>query len=193
MGIAWAGYRDFTLLEQASQIDAASEVRPQSTDAAGKGLSIDNFALVSNLFGKEVEIQTQVQENIPETRLDLVLKGTFTHDSADMASALIAEKNGSSKRYFTGDEIASGVELISVQAGAVVLRRNGRDESLKLPLLSDTIEREPTKMQAVTRNNSRVRPASNPDTQAIKDTRIKEERNKKLKERLAKLRNKQQE
>lgn len=89
---------------------------------------------VSLLFGSaKKNPEKPIQQKIPETRLNLVLKGTFTHEDSTKASALIAVANKTAEHYFVGDEIPGGAELIIVGKGEITLRRNGQDELLKLP------------------------------------------------------------
>ena len=94
---------------------------------------------LTGLFGQLPINSEQEPESpdkyLPDTRLSLVLQGTFTNAKESKASALITQNNTRPKQYLSGDEIASGVKLVAVYPGYVILRRNGRDESLKMPIL----------------------------------------------------------
>ena len=141
------------------------------------------------LFGQAKKQNAQPAKTLSETRLNLTLKGTFTHRENSQQSALISSESGSTRRYHIGEEVASGVEIISIAPGIVTLRRNGQDEVLKLPLLSDTLTRKPapsgTANQAAL--NRLVLPSNS--TSVSQNSSVAVERNRKLKERLEKLRN----
>lgn len=79
------------------------------------------------------EIQKQQTQKLPETRLELQLKGTFTNSNQKNASAIIAAPNGKSRLFFVGDPIVEGTSLARVETGAIVLSRNGEYEILRLP------------------------------------------------------------
>jgi type II secretory pathway component PulC len=91
-----------------------------------------------SLFGNATLVKEQVEitKKLPETRLKLILSGTFTHKITAQASALIS-KNMTSNRYYIGDNIPGGAELVKVQVDSVILRRNGHDEILRFPRISD--------------------------------------------------------
>ena len=67
-------------------------------------------------------------ETLAETSLDLILYGTWPHETG--STAFIDAGNGSQKRYRTGDQIVSGARLGPVYENWVVIRRGGVDEAL---------------------------------------------------------------
>lgn len=88
------------------------------------------------LFGQQLTQTTKpINKSPPDTRLNLILQGTYTNATKNKSRALIAQSKQSSKNYLIGDEIISGVKLIDIHPGKVILRRNGQDESLKMPIL----------------------------------------------------------
>ncbi|UTW44232.1 hypothetical protein KFE80_07415 [bacterium SCSIO 12696] len=99
---------------------------------------------MAQLFGV-VQVKPSTPEakpvkNIPLTRLNLRLIGTFSHSDHKSASALIADGSKPSKRYFGGETVPGGAELVGVTRNSVVLRRNGRDEVLLFPRISPDIK-----------------------------------------------------
>jgi len=140
---------------------------------------------IGMLFGRHiVEKSAPKQKDIPETRLDLVLKGTFTHAENEKASALIAPSNKKTDRYFVGDQVPGGAELVAVHRGEVILRRNGQDESLKLPMLKE--DEKTTRKLSRQRATSMAQASSTTPAENFKATNSTQHR--KLKERLARLR-----
>jgi len=138
MNLCYRDYQDLKNMEQAKTSNSgvslnnlSSREQPiRSNDTATKR---KQSAL---LFGQHL-LQTAepIGKSPPDTRLDLILQGTFTHTEEKKASALIAHNNQSSKNYLMGDEITPGVKLVAIHPGKVILRRNGQDESLKMPIL----------------------------------------------------------
>ena len=146
---------------------------------------------VPTLFGHETaEILSKAKEQkIPETRLKLILKGTFTHQEEDKASALIAEVNKDASRYYVGDQILENAKLVSVNSGEIVLRRNGQDELLKLPILNGKREKNTQNHRQINRTsiNHSVSPQKTATVSNQKSQSLSKHQQK-LKERLARLR-----
>lgn len=88
----------------------------------------------AHLFGKyQQKAITPVNRDAPETRLNLVLKGVLAADPMKNASAIIAKgKNGKEDIFGIGDRI-SGATIKEIYADRVILERNGRLETLRLP------------------------------------------------------------
>jgi len=72
-------------------------------------------------------------KDLPQTRLQLVLLGTFASTKDGNASALISEKGQPAKRYFINDALPGGARLSEVRTDGVVLNRSGQKESLMFP------------------------------------------------------------
>jgi len=156
--------------------------------------SQSNLSQIAKLFGQVMAKAKEAEpsHSLPETRMNLILKGTFTHEDSDKASALISEVNKDTSRYFIGDELPGAAKLVAVNKGEVTLRRNGQDELLKLPYLK-TDER-------ITNNKQRQVFSSKEKNSLTKNSQIKSSQNtsnentnnsrqQQLKDRLARLRN----
>lgn len=104
----------------ASQAQAAAPGRPSP-------------ALLS-LFGAEpalAEGPDFVGDALPETRLDLTLKGIIARRNSDQKLALIAQGGGKEEVYWLGDRVA-GAEIVGIGARRVVLLRDNIRETLTL-------------------------------------------------------------
>lgn len=97
---------------------------PQLTDVAAY-----------HLFGdaKKPVVAQQKVIDAPETRLKLDLKGVFATTNASEALAIISSSNNKDKTYHIGDKVIGGALLHAVYADRVILKRNGRLETLRLP------------------------------------------------------------
>jgi len=67
----------------------------------------------------------------PETQLDLALRGVFAAGDA-AGLAIVATGGGPEKVYATGDTIAGSARITGIFGDRIVLRRNGRAETLRL-------------------------------------------------------------
>jgi len=74
--------------------------------------------------------------NAPETRLKLTLRGVFASDdssSASSARAIIGDPRGKEDSYAPGDPLPGGATLSEIYPDRIILERNGRFETLRLP------------------------------------------------------------
>lgn len=175
---------DFALLKPSVSSNAQA-TEPTDTAATPASPSITAI-LGGNLFGN-IDITPQGKSaeapvELVETRLNIQLLGTFTHSDALQASALIADGSKRTKRYFVHDQIPGNAELVAVHKAHVVLRRNGRDELLRFPRLSE--RQTGNNRVAVT---AASHPASQQTTASHTVTTSSPARNS-LKQRLGKLR-----
>ena len=88
-----------------------------------------------HLFGNAKQ-QAVVQQKVidaPETRLRLDLKGVFASTNTQQALAIISSSKSQDKTYRIGEMVTPGVSLHAVYADRVILKRNGRFETLRLP------------------------------------------------------------
>ena len=88
-----------------------------------------------HLFGdakKSVVVEQKIID-APETRLRLDLKGVFATSNAEEALAIISSSKDKDKTYHIGDKVIGGALLHSVYTDRVILKRNGKLETLRLP------------------------------------------------------------
>ncbi len=91
----------------------------------------------ANIFGVSNAAVVQNQTDVPETRLNLTLKGVLAAMPMKMASAIIAQgKKGKEDIYGIGDKMPNGVIIKEIHPEHVVLERSGRLETLKLQKIS---------------------------------------------------------
>jgi len=110
---------------------AAGGLRPASPAAESGG---GNIAAL-HLFGDKVSQSAAVARplEVPETRLQLVLRGVFASADPSAAGAIIAERNGKESFYGVGDQLPGGAVLKEVYKDRIVLLRGGRLETLRMP------------------------------------------------------------
>ncbi|MDT8282700.1 MAG: type II secretion system protein N, partial [Gammaproteobacteria bacterium] len=93
---------------------------------------------LANVFGSSQTAVVVKQTKVPETRLNLSLKGVLAATPMKMASAIIAQgKNGKEDIYGIDDKMPGGVTVKEIYPEYVVLERNGSLETLKLEKIND--------------------------------------------------------
>lgn len=107
------------------QTPVATSALPRPT------LTADVAAIAGrHLFGEAASERSEAPP--PPTRAALVLGGVW-YTPAGNAYALIGAPDAAQKPYRTGDRLPGGAELVGVEAGRVLLRRDGQVETLDLP------------------------------------------------------------
>ncbi|MGD8527006.1 MAG: type II secretion system protein GspC [Thioalkalispiraceae bacterium] len=111
------------------QAGNAASSKPVNIEPAARLLSISNL----HLFGK-AEAPAVVDAPIvaPETRLQLKLKGVFASSDPRQAFAIIADSKNQDKAYRLGSSVSGGAVLHAVYPDRVILKRNGRLETLRM-------------------------------------------------------------
>ncbi|MBA1148452.1 type II secretion system protein GspC [Ectothiorhodospiraceae bacterium WFHF3C12] len=99
------------------------------------GADLDRVAAL-HLFGEADQQPRQQREapvDAPETQLNLTLSGVLYNEDQDAARAIIAGARGPEKFYRIGDQLPGGATLDAIYKDRVILLRNGRHETLRLP------------------------------------------------------------
>ncbi len=109
---------------------------PASQLAGGRAVTLDAVAKL-HLFGQAESPQESAPQqavvDAPETRLSLTLRGIIALSSGGVGRALIAEGSAQEKLFKVGDTLSGSAVLHEVQVDRVILKRNGRFETLTLP------------------------------------------------------------
>jgi general secretion pathway protein C len=128
----WYGPNDPLPESRLQQIAVATG---QRTDQALSQSQVEDW----HLFGAYQQ-EPQNNENrpvdAPDTRLQLELLGLFQTRDREKSSAIIAEKGKDAELYHIGDDIPGNAEIEEIYADRVILRRQGRLETLRLNELS---------------------------------------------------------
>lgn len=128
----------------------------------GKQPRIDERQIADwHMFGVAGKAATEVKKaspvDAPETRLNLTLMGVFSSEDEKSSRAIVADPKGKEKHYSVGDSVPGGASLSQIHADRIILERNGRFETLKLPKKVTTA----TGSRQVSHRNSSVVPANN--------------------------------
>ena len=92
-----------------------------------------NKLTAANIFGVNEKAAPPKQTKVPETKLNLSLKGVLAANPMVRASAIIAKgKSGKEDIFSVGDKMPGGILIKEIHPEYVVLERNGLLETLKL-------------------------------------------------------------
>ena len=110
---------------------------PAETDSAGSRPQVNTAELMRmNLFGQadaRAQPGPRTTEEAPDTRLNLTLRGIFAQSASDSGIAII-QKPGADERFFkAGGDVFGMARLEEIYADRIVLERNGKFETLRLP------------------------------------------------------------
>ncbi|HFD81155.1 MAG TPA: type II secretion system protein GspC [Gammaproteobacteria bacterium] len=107
----------------------------------------------THLFGevtKEPAVRKAKPVEVPETRLNLSLRGVFASDEPGQARAIIGDPGGKEDSYAVGDPLPGGARLAEIYPDRIILERNGRFETLRLPK-----DRDLTRPRSVSHRSAR--------------------------------------
>lgn len=106
-----------------------------TSDMGKQSSSRDSSVLLTiSLFGSEdaAAAPQQLMEsvNAPKTGLQLQLNGVFISERGSESSAIVSEKGKSGEYFKVGDKLPGNAELVAVYTDRILLKRNGRLETL---------------------------------------------------------------
>ncbi|MGD8572687.1 MAG: type II secretion system protein GspC, partial [Gammaproteobacteria bacterium] len=95
---------------------------------------ISDYHLFGKYEPKKVAVEPVKPKVVPETKLNLKLRGVFASPDNNQARAIIADARGNEDSYRIGGEVPGGAILNEIYSDHVILERNGRLETLRLPV-----------------------------------------------------------
>ena len=108
---------------------------------------------VAQQGSQPVPVNTPVEA--PETKLNLILKGALASNDPEHARAIIADPRGKEEQYAVGEQLPGNAELSEIHPDRVILKRNGRFETLRLP-------RDKSSSNTVASRRVSARPSASP-------------------------------
>ncbi|HDN69509.1 MAG TPA: type II secretion system protein GspC [Gammaproteobacteria bacterium] len=100
-------------------------------------------------------VPTTTSLDAPETKLKLILKGALASTDPEHARAIIADPRGKELQYAVGEKLPGNAELSEIHADRIILKRNGRFETLRLP-------KDKKSSNTVASRSVRARPTASP-------------------------------
>jgi general secretion pathway protein C len=156
--IAWLlASMTWSLLDKPQPVEAplpeTAPVAPQASRQDKLVRQLPNWHLFGEVAPEAQPVKPAVTVNAPDTRLKLVLRGTFSSADPGLARAIIADDRGDEKIYAVGDIVPGEAELSEIQPDKVILLRGGRYETLRLPR-EETAAGRPATFSAATASRS---------------------------------------
>lgn len=105
---------------------------------------ISNYNLFGKFEKKKAVVEPVKPAVVPETKLNLKLRGVFASKDKDAARAIIADARDDEDSYKIDSELPGGARLSEIHADRVILEHNGRFETLKLPVESAEVGDTPS-------------------------------------------------
>lgn len=124
----WYGPRDSLPESDLQQVAVAGAQNGNSSVSASQVQSWNFFGV----YQAEPGGPDDRPVDAPDTRLSLELLGLFQTRDRGRSSAIIAEKGKDAELFHIGDAIPGNAELEEIYADRVILRRQGRLETLRL-------------------------------------------------------------
>lgn len=118
-------------------VPATQQERPRVQGVAREqplAKKITNYNLFGKFEAKKAVVAPTQPLVVPETRLNLKLRGVFASDDKTAARAIIADARGDEDSYSIGSQVPGGAILNEIYPDRVILEHNGRLETLKLPV-----------------------------------------------------------
>lgn len=120
-----------------SSDEPAAVVVPENPVVQRKAARIDERQIAQwHVFGvasSETAEKKPTPVDAPDTQLNLTLRGLFSSDDSKESLAIIADPRGKEEHYSIGDPLPGGARLSEIHDDRIILERNGRFETLRLP------------------------------------------------------------
>ena len=124
-------------------LNQAETSQGQTTQRAQPRTALDT-SQIRNLFGNFQAEAIVADQNVPETSLNLELKGVFTADNAKDSTAIVAQRGQSGQLYGIGDRLPGNATLESIFPNYILIKRGARTEKLAFddPLVGQGFSRQ---------------------------------------------------
>lgn len=133
--LAWLSAQlTWLLVPETGQTEQAVSVAPAPVQRQQP--RIDEVQIAGwHLFGVAGEEKPVEKKAVdaPETRLKLTLRGVFASEESTAGRAIVGDPKGKEENYAVGDPLPGGAKLSEIYPDRIILERNGRFETLRLP------------------------------------------------------------
>ncbi|MBD3609148.1 MAG: type II secretion system protein GspC [Gammaproteobacteria bacterium] len=159
MSIAYSGsLTTWTVIETVTSTTAYSPLitspQPSSSGSAQSTPSVSQL----NIFGDgQAPVNTGAPVNAPETRLNLQLSGVIASPDRQVARAFIVS-SGSERSYRINESVPGGAVLKEIYSDRVILSRNGRFETLRMPIKTTWIISDDEKSASAPSASNKINP-----------------------------------
>ncbi|MFO7787998.1 MAG: type II secretion system protein N [Halospina sp.] len=131
--IGWQGLRMGDRISETPEA-AAGESTPGNSSDGGKGEApeLEELAFFGTP-GEDAKESVERAETLPETNLQLMLRGIMAGNTENRDSALVEGPDGETEVYRVGDSLPGDASLREVRQRRIVIERAGALETLTFP------------------------------------------------------------
>ena len=148
------------LLLTGPNVEIQIDRTPVARQSVSNSLPSEQQIASWHLFGESPVNDPLLFDTLPETPLDLELRGIVAGESSDKTGkAIIIDSSGNEGVYNVGDSLADNTEVIAIQPHQVVLQRGATREALSLPL-HDGVARNSSNRTSQVATSQRPTPAT---------------------------------
>lgn len=139
--LASTGWQMWSVWQQ--ELAADGIIEAAGTNSAPTQRQVPQVALSSlRLFGNTQASAPSVRqntENLPETNLQLTLRGVLAANGDFAGSALIEDDGNNTNAYLVGDALPGNATLRSVHPTRIIIERSGKLENLYFPEINSRL------------------------------------------------------
>ncbi|MFL1483448.1 type II secretion system protein N [Marinobacter sp. LN3S78] len=127
VGAAWLTW--FLIWDEKPVVSLYQDGAPSAGGAARVSAPLGSMELFGQTAGNQPVPET-VRRNAPETRLRLTLEGVMVAERPENSGAIVTSGGNITAHYRVGEIIPGNAELVEVEPGRILIRRQGALESL---------------------------------------------------------------
>jgi len=131
-----------------------------TTNVSSSPQKLASSIIKNHLFGNAASVTKTrpepeiIAENVPETRLNLKLRGIYASDDSSLSNAIIENERGLQDLYFIGDKIPGerNLQISKILKDKIILNRNGNFETLTMEDFGSKVKTKSIRTTGVRRN-----------------------------------------
>ncbi|WP_339803136.1 type II secretion system protein N [uncultured Marinobacter sp.] len=125
-----AAWLTWTVLWQEQPVAPVYQVGAEGQSLASIGRPLAAFEMFGRPPMDQVAAADTVRRNAPQTSLRLRLEGVLVSEQADQSSAIVSGSGTTTAHYRVGEMLPGNAELVEVEPGRILIRRQGAFETL---------------------------------------------------------------
>ena len=133
LGSGWQGYQLWQQWQVSGEPGARTGQTAEPDSSPALEVSLQELELFGTPGEEPVEEEVVDTENLPETNLQLTLRGVMAGPRDRLTSALVEGSDGETEMYRLGDELPGNARLHQIHQRRIIIERNGELENLHFP------------------------------------------------------------
>lgn len=125
--LAWVSW---LFLWQESPVTPLFQAGPAGAVMSDVGAPLASFEFFGRAPREQAAVAETVRRNAPETRLRLKLEGVLVAEQPEHSGAIVSGPGNVTAHYRVGERLPGDAELVEVEPGRILIRRQGSYESL---------------------------------------------------------------